>query len=168
MKAQRRIEVGCLSREEAINLFQVKVGEETLKSHPDIPKLAKDVAEECEGLPLALITIGLAMRRRKNPEEWDHAISVLQSYPSEFSGIGDHVFPVLKFSYDSLPSVRVKDCFLYCSIFPQDYNIRKNELIKLWIGEGLLVLDGHEDIHGAFKSRRIYYWKFEALVFVGE
>ena len=65
------------------------------------------------------------------------------------SGIGDHVFPVLKFSYDSLPSVRVKDCFLYCSIFPQDYNIRKNELIKLWIGEGLLVLDEHEDIQSA-------------------
>lgn len=109
------------------------------------------------------------MRSRKNPEEWDHAISVLHSYPSEFSGTGDHVFPVLKFSYDSLPSVRVKDFFLYFSLFPEDYNIRKDELIKLWIGEGILVLDEHEDIHGASnKSRRIYYWKFEALMFVRE
>ena len=48
-----------LAREEAINLFQMMVGEETLKSHPDIPKLAKVVAaEECDGLPLALITVG--------------------------------------------------------------------------------------------------------------
>ena len=55
MGAQRRIKVHYLAREEAINLFQMMVGEETLKSHPDIPKLAKVVAaEECNGLPLAL------------------------------------------------------------------------------------------------------------------
>ncbi|KAK7832822.1 putative disease resistance protein [Quercus suber] len=62
MEAQRRIKVACLAREEAINLFQMKVGGEILKSHPDIPKLAKVVMEEYEGLPLALITIGRAMR----------------------------------------------------------------------------------------------------------
>ena len=62
MEAQRRIKVACLAREEAINLFQMKVGGKTLKSHQDIPKLAKVVMEECEGLPLALITIGRAMR----------------------------------------------------------------------------------------------------------
>ncbi|KAK7832819.1 putative disease resistance protein [Quercus suber] len=62
MEAQRRIKVACLAREEAINLFQMKVGGEILKSHQDMPKLAQVVMEECEGLPLALITIGRAMR----------------------------------------------------------------------------------------------------------
>nr|POF07236.1 putative disease resistance protein [Quercus suber] len=121
MEAQRRIKVACLAREEAINLFQMKVGGEILKSHPDIPKLAKVVMEEYEGT-------------------------------------GDHVFRVLKFSYDSLPSVRVKDCFLYCSVFPEDYNIRKDELIKLWIGEGLLVLDEHEDIPEEFRPSAVVYY----------
>ena len=148
MEAQRRIKVGCLAREEAINLFQMKVGEETLKSHPEILKLAKVVAEECEGLPLALITIGRAMRSRKTPGEWEHAISELRNYPSEFSGIGDQVFPVLRFSYDSLPCERDRKCFLYCSILREGYNIRKDELIYIWIGEGLL--DERRNIHEAY------------------
>ncbi|MBA0748384.1 hypothetical protein Gogos_005218, partial [Gossypium gossypioides] len=46
---------------EAWELFQDEVGYETLNSHPDIPNLAKQVAERCGGLPLALITIGRAM-----------------------------------------------------------------------------------------------------------
>jgi disease resistance protein RPS2 len=148
MEAERRIRVGCLAREEALTLFQMKVGEETLRSHPDIPKLAKIVAEECEGLPLALITIGRAMCSRKTPWEWNHAISVLRSFPSEFSGMGNKVFPVLKFSYDNLPCERDRNCFLFCSLFPEDYNIRKDELINLWIGEGLL--DELQNIHDAF------------------
>lgn len=149
MEAQRRIRVGCLEQEQAVTLFQMKVGEETLRSHPDIPELAKLVAEECEGLPLALITIGRAMCSRKNPWEWNHAISVLRSFPSEFSGMGNKVFPVLKFSYDNLPCERDRNCFLFCSLFPEDYNIRKDELINLWIGEGLL--DGCcRNMHDAF------------------
>uniref|UniRef100_A0A2N9H9Z7 AAA+ ATPase domain-containing protein n=1 Tax=Fagus sylvatica TaxID=28930 RepID=A0A2N9H9Z7_FAGSY len=145
MEAERRIRVECLAREEALTLFQMKVGEETLRSHPEIPKLAKIVAEECEGLPLALITIGRAMCSRKTPREWKHAITVLRSFPSEFSGMGNKVFPVLKFSYDNLPCESDRNCFLYCSIFPEDYNIRKDELIDLWIGEG--ILDECENIH---------------------
>ncbi|MBA0818123.1 hypothetical protein Gohar_028317, partial [Gossypium harknessii] len=53
--------VECLEPEKAWELFQDKVGDEALNSHPDIPNLAKQVAERCGGLPLALITIGRAM-----------------------------------------------------------------------------------------------------------
>ncbi|GMY05661.1 disease resistance protein SUMM2 [Fagus crenata] len=149
MEAERRIKVECLAREEALNLFQKKVGEETLRSHPDIPELAKIAAEECEGLPLALITIGRAMCSKKTPRDWNHAISVLRSFPSEFSGMGNKVFPVLKFSYDYLPCEKDRNCFLFCSLFLEGYNIRKDELINLWIGEGLL--DGYcRNMHEAF------------------
>ncbi|KAL6334241.1 hypothetical protein AAG906_007488 [Vitis piasezkii] len=71
MKAQKSIEVTCLSSEAAWTLFQKEVGEETLKSHPHIPKLAKIVAEECNGLPLALITLGRALAGEKDPSNWD-------------------------------------------------------------------------------------------------
>ena len=149
MGAQRRIKVHCLAREEAINLFQMMVSEETLKSHPDIPELAKVVAaEECDCLPLALITVGLAMSSRMIPEQWNLAVSVLQRYPSEF--LGTDVFPVLKFSYDSLLYERDRNCFLYCSIFREGYNIRKDELINLWIGEGLLDEYRNNNIHVTF------------------
>ncbi|XP_017604291.1 disease resistance protein SUMM2-like [Gossypium arboreum] len=52
--------------------------------------------------------------------------------------MGDQVFPPIKFSYDNLTSPIARKCFLYCSIFPENCTISVDELIDLWIGEGLL------------------------------
>ncbi|RVW23561.1 Disease resistance protein RPS2 [Vitis vinifera] len=120
MKAQKSMEVACLASEAAWTLFQKEVGEETLNSHPHILMLAKVVAQECKGLPLALITLGRPWHRRKIPQ------------------IGT--------SYDRLYDNVIKSCFIYCSIFPEDYEIYNEQLIELWIGEGFLsrVHDIHE------------------------
>ncbi|XP_034695154.1 probable disease resistance protein At1g61190 isoform X3 [Vitis riparia] len=76
MKAHKSIEVACLSSEAAWTLFQKEVGEETL-SHPHILRLAKTVAEECKGLPLALITLGRALASERDPSNWDKIGDVL-------------------------------------------------------------------------------------------
>ncbi|CAN6706992.1 unnamed protein product [Malus baccata var. baccata] len=89
MDAQITIKVSCLMPNQAWILFQEKVGRETLQSHPDILKLAQVVANECDGLPLALITVGRAMTCKKTPYEWNHAIRVLKESASEFSNMGD-------------------------------------------------------------------------------
>ncbi|CAB4303105.1 unnamed protein product [Prunus armeniaca] len=68
MDAQKRIKVGCLTWDKAWNLFQEKVGKETLLLHPDIPEQAEIVAKECGGLPLALITVGRVMACKKTPK----------------------------------------------------------------------------------------------------
>uniref|UniRef100_A0A6M2F699 Uncharacterized protein n=1 Tax=Populus davidiana TaxID=266767 RepID=A0A6M2F699_9ROSI len=137
MDADKTVKVNCLERGDAWDLFRKKVGEQTLCGHPDIHELARDVARECEGLPLALITIGRAMACKKTPQEWRHAIEVLKKSASEFSGMGDQVFPLLKFSYDNLSKQKIRTCFLYCSLFPEDFLINKNDLIDYWIGEGI-------------------------------
>ena len=49
------------------------------------------------------------------------------------------MFAILDFSYDSLSNDTIKSCFLYCSMFPSDYEILEDELVELWIGEGLLI-----------------------------
>ncbi|RVW77646.1 Disease resistance protein RFL1 [Vitis vinifera] len=71
----------------AWTLFQKEVGEETLKSHPHIPRLAKIVAEECNGLPLALITLGRALAGEKDPSNWDKVIQDLGKFPAEISEV---------------------------------------------------------------------------------
>eukprot|EP00261_Vitis_vinifera_P022945 XP_010654633.1 PREDICTED: probable disease resistance protein At5g63020 isoform X3 [Vitis vinifera] len=86
MEAQKSLKVKCLREDEAINLFKKKVGETTLNSHSDIPQLAEIAAKECQGLPLALITIGRAMAGKNTPQEWERAIQMLKAYPSKFSG----------------------------------------------------------------------------------
>ncbi|KAB2043459.1 hypothetical protein ES319_D01G019200v1 [Gossypium barbadense] len=142
------IRVECLPPGEAFKLFEEKVGSETLQMHPDICKLAEAVVEECAGLPLALITIGRAMASKRTPHEWKYAIEVLrQSTASVFPGVGKEMFPKLKFSYDNLADEKVKSCFLYCSLYPEDKSIEKDELIHCWIGEGLL--DEHTNLSNA-------------------
>ncbi|KFK28025.1 hypothetical protein AALP_AA8G462000 [Arabis alpina] len=48
------MEVRCLAPDDAWDLFAKKVGDITLRSHPEIPTLARTVAKKCRGLPLAL------------------------------------------------------------------------------------------------------------------
>ncbi|GAY55216.1 hypothetical protein CUMW_162710 [Citrus unshiu] len=138
MEADKKFQVACLSEEHAWELFRKKVGEETLESDHDIVELAQTVAKECGGLPLALITIGRAMACKRTAEEWTHAVEVLRRSASEFAGLGKEVYPLLKFSYDSLQNETIKSCFLYCCLYPEDYGILKWDLIDCWIGEGFL------------------------------
>ncbi|KAL5757499.1 hypothetical protein ACOSP7_020110 [Xanthoceras sorbifolium] len=138
METHKTVEVECLTDEEAWTLFREKVGEETLNSHPYIPLLAKEMARECGGLPLALVTIGRAMAGRNQRQEWEFEISILRRAAHEFQGMEEDVFARLKFSYDRLPGDVYRSCFLYCSLFPEDYSISKRELIDCWISEGFL------------------------------
>ncbi|KAI9161388.1 hypothetical protein LWI28_016865 [Acer negundo] len=138
MGTHKKVEVELLTHAEAWLLFQKKVGEETLTGNPDIRILAEIVARECGGLPLALITIGRAMAGNNQPEEWRYAISILRMSAHEFPGMENDVYCLLKFSYDRLPSDVYRSCFLYCSLFPEDYCITKRDLIDCWIGEGFL------------------------------
>lgn len=147
MDAQKMVEVKCLAWDKSWKLFQEKVGEVALNVHPDIPSLAEIVAKECDGLPLALITIGRAMACKRTLQEWKCAIQVLKNSASDFSGMRDKVLPLLKFSYDNLSSEKVKSCFLYCALFPEDWPIDRNILIDYWMSEGFL--DEYLDIDHA-------------------
>nr|AAN62351.1 NBS-LRR type disease resistance protein [Citrus trifoliata] len=146
MGAHKKIEVECLSANDAWELFRQNVGEETLNGQPKILELAERVAKECGCLPLALIVTGRAMACKKTPAEWRDAIKVLQTSASEFPGLENNVLRVLKFSYDSLPDDTTRSCLLYCCLFPEDYRIYKENLIDCWIGEGFLKVTGKYEL----------------------
>ncbi|CAK7340517.1 unnamed protein product [Dovyalis caffra] len=147
MGAEEKIRVGGLTWEKAWKLFQEKVGEDTLNIHPDIPKLAETIAKMCNGLPLAIITVGRAMAFRKTLPEWHRSIEALSKATAEFSGTSHQDLALLKFGYDSLRSDKVRSCFLYCALFPEDFRINKSYLIDYWIGEGFL--REYNDVHEA-------------------
>ncbi|KAI3958594.1 hypothetical protein MKW92_050581 [Papaver armeniacum] len=161
MEADKKIKIDCLQWDEAWSLFQEKAGQQALNCHPKVAELAKQVAKECLGLPLALITIGRTMATKSTLQQWQHAINVLRKSASEFSGVADGVLAILKFSYDNLENEKLKSCFLYCSLYPEDHSIEKERLIKLWIGEGFLdevddideaLLEGHDIIQSLISA----------------
>jgi disease resistance protein RPS2 len=138
MGDHKPMQVKCLEPEDAWELFKNKVGDNTLRSDPVIVELAREVAQKCRGLPLALSVIGETMASKTMVQEWEHAIDVLTRSAAEFSNMGNKILPILKYSYDSLGDEHIKSCFLYCALFPEDDEIYNEKLIDYWICEGFI------------------------------
>ena len=60
----------------------MKVGEAILNSNPEISKLAEDMVAKCNGLPLALITVGGTKASGNVRNEWVSGLDVLKNIPS--------------------------------------------------------------------------------------
>ncbi|KAI8026026.1 putative disease resistance protein [Camellia lanceoleosa] len=55
------------------------------------------------------------------------------------------LFKRLKFSYSRLKDEQAQHCFLYCALYPEDYYIKREELIEYWIAEGLICEMGNRE-----------------------
>ncbi|XP_047156926.1 disease resistance protein RPM1-like [Vigna umbellata] len=100
--------------------------------------ICKYILRKCEGLPLAIVAISgvLATKDKRRIDEWG---MICHSFGAEIQGNGklDNFKTVLNLSFNDLP-YHLKYCFLYLSIFPQDYLIQRMRLIRLWIAEGFI------------------------------
>ncbi|XP_021801948.1 putative disease resistance protein At3g14460 [Prunus avium] len=99
---------------------------------PNFESLKEKIVARCSGLPLAARTLGgLLLRIEMN--EWEE---ILNNKLWSLSNERD-ILPVLRLSYHYLPS-HLKRCFAYCSILPNDYEFCEQQLILLWMAEGLI------------------------------
>ncbi|PUZ42652.1 hypothetical protein GQ55_9G599200 [Panicum hallii var. hallii] len=103
--------------------------------YPELVEEAKLILRKCNGLPLAIVTIGgFLAKQPKSPMEWrklnEHISAELEMNPE----IG-MIRTVLLKSYDGLP-YHLKSCFLYLSIFPEDHSISRKRLVRRWTAEG--------------------------------
>jgi disease resistance protein RPS2 len=146
MMTDLQVKVAVLNDEEAWQLFCRNAGNVVSLEH--IMPFAKAIARECCGLPLALVTMGAAMREKTKLELWKHALNELQRLVSCPPHIADKIYKPLKWSYDSLEGNKKKHCFLYCSLFPEDFSIAISELAQCWLAEGLL--DKQENYEDSF------------------
>ncbi|KAF3970979.1 hypothetical protein CMV_005385 [Castanea mollissima] len=130
------IKVEVLNDVEAWQLFCQKAGD--VADLEEIKPLAEAIVKECCRLPLAIITVGAAMRKKTKVELWRHALKELQRSVPSIGGIEDEVYKPLKLSYDSLEGNNIKSCFLYCCLFPEDCEIGIENLVQYWRAEGLI------------------------------
>ncbi|XP_059656929.1 disease resistance protein RPM1-like [Cornus florida] len=107
-----------------------------------LEKISQSILEKCEGLPLAIVAISgvLATKDKSTTHEWElfHL-----SLGAQLEGHGklESVKKILSLSYYDLPYY-LKICFLYLGLFPEDYEIERMRLIRLWIAEGFVEVIG--------------------------
>ncbi|XP_049387932.1 putative disease resistance RPP13-like protein 1 [Solanum stenotomum] len=128
-----KISMDNLSTEASWSLFKRHAFENMdPMGHPELEEVGKQIAAKCKGLPLALKTLAGMLRSKSEVEEWKR---ILRSEIWELPY--NDILPALMLSYNDLPA-HLKRCFSYCAIFPKDYPFRKEQVIHLWIANGLV------------------------------
>ncbi|XP_044472458.1 disease resistance protein UNI-like [Mangifera indica] len=113
--------VGTLSKQESWELFKEVVGMDVENSV--MSPIAREVVTECDGLPIAIVTIARALKN-KNEHVWiDAARQLKTSTPTDILGMQGSVISSLELSIKYLESENAKSLFFFCSIFPEDFKI---------------------------------------------
>nr|XP_048320805.1 disease resistance protein At4g27190-like [Ziziphus jujuba var. spinosa] len=137
MKSQKIFAMEVLSDDEAWNLFEEVAG--ISDRTRDLYDVAKKVAKECKGLPVAIVTVGRALENR-DKYVWKDALHKLEkSIPDSKLKTDVEVYSRIKLSYDLLRSEEAKSCFLLCCLFPEDYDIGIETLVRY--GKGLRLFE---------------------------
>ncbi|KAG9148726.1 hypothetical protein Leryth_013415 [Lithospermum erythrorhizon] len=132
--AQKIIEVQVLNQDEAWYLFKKTAGISN-DAQDNLKGLAKKVAQECQGLPLAIVIVGKALRG-KEESSWEDAITQLKhANVTDIAGVHKEVYSKIRWSYDHLESQGSKLLLLLCSLFPEeDYELPLEDLVRYATG----------------------------------
>nr|ACJ22822.1 NBS-LRR type putative disease resistance protein CNL-J5 [Phaseolus vulgaris] len=124
-----------LGEDECWNVFENHaLKDDDLELNDELKDIGRRIVEKCNGLPLALKTIGCLLRTKSSISDWKNILeSEIWELPKEHS----EIIPALFLSYRYLPS-HLKRCFAYCALFPKDYKFVKEELILLWMAQNFL------------------------------
>jgi len=103
----------------------------------EVAEVSDRILKKCAGVPLAIITMAslLACKARDKMEWYEVCNSVGTGLENNLDV--ENMRKILSFSYYELPC-HLRACLLYLSMFPEDYEIDKDRLIKMWIGEGFI------------------------------
>uniref|UniRef100_A0A453PW45 NB-ARC domain-containing protein n=3 Tax=Aegilops tauschii subsp. strangulata TaxID=200361 RepID=A0A453PW45_AEGTS len=131
------------SSEDSRKLFMNRVFGSENKCPSNFEEVSNEILKKCGGLPLAIITIAslLASRRERSRNDWE---SIQNSLGAQFA-----INPTLKgmrsilnLRYMNLP-LHLRTCFLYLGMYPEDYEIQRDDLVRKWIAEGFII-----NLHG--------------------
>ncbi|KAL6868113.1 hypothetical protein ACP4OV_014958 [Aristida adscensionis] len=133
----RQLKLKPLDRKDAFNLFCKKAfyNSTECKCPQELQKLADDIVERCQGLPLAIVSMGGLM---SSLPQTNHVWSDTYKQLGAELANNDHVRAILNLSYNDLPG-DLRNCFLYCSLFPEDHQFSREGLVWLWVAEGFAV-----------------------------
>ncbi|KAL0006854.1 hypothetical protein SO802_008356 [Lithocarpus litseifolius] len=125
-----------LNEEQSWLLFkQIAFRKKQGTNNPRLEAIGWEIVHKCQGIPLGIKSIGNVLRLEKTKHKWSYVKNNILESATQQKKID--TFPILKLSYDHLPS-HLKSCFAFCSLFLKDYEIDKGPFIQLWIVQGFI------------------------------
>ncbi|CAO2189582.1 unnamed protein product [Urochloa humidicola] len=126
----------CLSFEDSKRLLLKRAFGSENFSCTHLGSVPDEILRKCDGLPLAIITISSMLADKHAKCEWDRVLHDIGSTLAKNPG-AEKMTAILSMSYFHIPH-HLRTCLLYLSVFPEDYEIKKQRLINRWIAEGFV------------------------------
>ncbi|KAL5718986.1 hypothetical protein ACHQM5_011830 [Ranunculus cassubicifolius] len=153
MGTHSRYELKPLTDEYCWALFKARAfGMES--ENKSLQAIGRQIVEKCRGVPLVAKALGGTLRFERDEIMWN---SVRDSAIWELEEDRYGILPSLRLSYYHLPSY-LRQCFVYCSIYPKYHEIEVAELIQLWMANEFLLSDGRmelEDVGNHFFNQLV-------------
>ena len=105
-----------------------------------LEKLGRQIINKCHGVPAAVRAIGGLLSTKRSVEDWQQLLLEFET----FAEIEDSLMSTLMLSYCHLHP-QLRQCLLFCSIFPKNHSIDVDKLIKLWMAQNF-VATGNDDM----------------------
>ena len=136
MGAVKPYELNALSEEKSWEMFKsIALREGQEETNPNLKTIGAEIVKRCRNVPLAIKTIAGLLLSKDTEEEWmefmDRELGMIDEEEND-------IIPTLKLSYNHL-TPQLKQCFAFCSLFPEDYQFNVERLIWLWVANGFVV-----------------------------
>ncbi|KAL2513525.1 putative disease resistance RPP13-like protein 1 [Forsythia ovata] len=152
-----------LSEDDCFNIFRKRAffSQTEEENYLNLRGIGKELMRKCGGMPLAAKILGGFMRFKREESDW---LCVLKSDLWNLDVYRSKFIPALLLSYLHLPS-HLKHCFAFCSIFPKNFEFKREKLIHMWMAQGLILSDGGgkppEDIGDEYFNELLWMSVFE-------
>ncbi|XP_066368019.1 disease resistance protein RPM1-like [Miscanthus floridulus] len=110
----------------------------------EVEHWAKMFVEKCNGLPIAIVCIGRFLSfRRTSYLEWEKVYKGIEMRLSNNPIMDMNI--ILQVSLEDLPH-NIRNCFLYCCLYPENYVMQRKSLVRLWVAEGFVEKIGQKTL----------------------
>ncbi|XP_072983409.1 putative disease resistance protein RGA4 [Typha latifolia] len=131
----QRYDLDILSPDDSWRLFENYFGGNRLSD--DLKKVGREIVELLGGFPRAIQTIASLLSQQLDVGFWGE---ILETCQAQRVGNNDITELAMKIAYQHLPP-DLKQCLVYCSLFPRGYKLVKANIIHTWVAGGFILPD---------------------------
>lgn len=138
-------ELRMLGEDDSKRLFFRRIFGSEDKCPHHLKEVSVEIIKKCGGLPLAIITMAsLLTTKSYTRADWLKVSNSIGSGLEKNCDV-EEMNMILSLSYNHLPH-HLKTCLLYLSMFPEDYVIKRDYLVRRWVAEGFVSAHGRRNL----------------------